>query len=72
MEFTVAYEPGISVVAHRALGYSPTPTGSHPSDQSHTTAVLGDGGIYSSVDLAAWDREIAPRSQHGSFRTALR
>ena len=59
MESTVAYEPGISVVPHRALGYSPTPTGFHPSDQTHTTAVLGDGGIYSSVrDLAAWDRAL--------------
>jgi CubicO group peptidase (beta-lactamase class C family) len=59
MESTVAYEPGISVVPHRALGYSPTPTGFRPSDQSHTTGVLGDGGIYSSVrDLAAWDRAL--------------
>ena len=59
MESTVAYEPGISVVPHRALGYSPTPIGFRPSDQTHTTAVLGDGGIYSSVrDLAAWDRAL--------------
>ena len=30
-----------------------------PSDQSSTSAVLGDGGIYSSIhDLVAWDRAL--------------
>lgn len=48
MHGTVAHEEGISTVAHRAFG--------HPEDQSLTSAVLGDGGVYSSIDdLAKWD-----------------
>jgi CubicO group peptidase (beta-lactamase class C family) len=59
MKSTVAHEPGVSEVRHRAVGYSLTPTGSRPSDQSTASAVLGDGGIYSSVgDLVAWDRAL--------------
>jgi CubicO group peptidase (beta-lactamase class C family) len=48
MQNTVAFEEGISTVANRAYGT--------PKDQSTTSAVLGDGGIYSSIDdLAKWD-----------------
>ena len=47
MKATLAYEKGISTVPHRMYG--------QPEDQSLTSAVLGDGGIYSSVnDLARW------------------
>jgi CubicO group peptidase (beta-lactamase class C family) len=46
-------------VAHRALGYALTPAGVRPADQSNTSAVLGDGGVYSSVrDLVAWNRAL--------------
>jgi CubicO group peptidase (beta-lactamase class C family) len=56
MRNTVAYEAGISVVAHRAFGYSAAGVSWMRSDQSPTSATLGDGGIYSSVDdLAKWD-----------------
>jgi CubicO group peptidase (beta-lactamase class C family) len=59
MKSTVAYEPGVSEVPRRAVGYSLTPPGIRPSDQSIASAVLGDGGIYSSVgDLVAWDRAL--------------
>lgn len=60
MTATVAYEAGISTVPNRALGYAIRRTGATvPSDQSSTSAVLGDGGIYSSLhDLAAWDRAL--------------
>lgn len=57
MRGTVAFERGVSTVAHRAYGY--TIDGAHVvrTDQSSTSAVLGDGGVYSSVaDLVAWDR----------------
>jgi len=48
MTNTVAFEDGISTVPNRAYG--------QPEDQSTTSAVLGDGGIYSSIDdLAKWD-----------------
>lgn len=53
---SVAYESGISVVAQRAFGYSAEPGGWRRTDQSLTSAVLGDGGVYSSIDdLAKWD-----------------
>jgi CubicO group peptidase (beta-lactamase class C family) len=57
MEGAVAYEPGVSAVPHRAYGYSPDKEGGYArTDQSLTSAVLGDGGIYASVEeLARWD-----------------
>ena len=56
MNDTVAHEEGISTVRNRAYGYSRTGTGWTRTDQSVTSAVLGDGGIYSSIDdLAKWD-----------------
>lgn len=56
MQATVAYEEGVSKVANRAYGYTLDGAWWTPTDQSLTSAVLGDGGIYSSVDdLARWD-----------------
>lgn len=56
MSNTVAYEEGISTVANRAFGYSETDGSWERTDQSQTSAILGDGGIYSSLDdLAKWD-----------------
>jgi CubicO group peptidase (beta-lactamase class C family) len=56
MANTVAYEAGISEVAQRAFGYSFENHAWVRTDQSTTSAVLGDGGIYSSIDdLARWD-----------------
>lgn len=56
MAHTVAYEEGISTVADRAYGYSLVDGRWTRTDQSSTSAVLGDGGIYSSIDdLAKWD-----------------
>jgi CubicO group peptidase (beta-lactamase class C family) len=56
MQHTVAYEEGISTVTDRAYGYSAVNQRWTRTDQSLTSAVLGDGGIYSSIDdLAKWD-----------------
>jgi len=56
MYASVAYEAGVSVVPHRAFGYSLDAGAWKRTDQSLTSAVLGDGGIYSSIDdLAKWD-----------------
>jgi CubicO group peptidase (beta-lactamase class C family) len=55
MHATIAFEEGISTVARRAYGYSRTDNGWHRTDQSLTSAVLGDGGIYTSIDdLVHW------------------
>jgi CubicO group peptidase (beta-lactamase class C family) len=56
---TLAYERGISRVEHRALGYSRRGPRFTRDDQSLTSSVLGDGGIYSSItDLAKWDEAL--------------
>ena len=59
MAGTVAYERAVSEVEHRAYGYTPDTTRPgrfRRTDQSMTSSVLGDGGIYSSLnDLWRWD-----------------
>jgi CubicO group peptidase (beta-lactamase class C family) len=56
MTDTVAYEDGVSTVSNRAFGYTQEAGGWTRTDQDQTSAVLGDGGIYSSIDdLAKWD-----------------
>ena len=56
---TLAYERGLSVVPNRAYGYSPDAGRFQRTDQSLTSSVLGDGGIYSSVaDLYQWDQAL--------------
>jgi CubicO group peptidase (beta-lactamase class C family) len=60
MNNTLAYEKGKNEVPHRAYGHTQTDGTWHETDQSPTSAVLGDGGIYSSIDdLARWDRALA-------------
>jgi len=59
MNHTLAYEQGLSVIPNRAHGYSPDGAGFKRADQSLTSSVLGDGGIYSSVaDLYRWDQAL--------------
>lgn len=56
MSHSVAYEEGASTVPNRAYGYTLKDGKWTGKDQSLTSAVLGDGGIYSSIDdLARWD-----------------
>ena len=56
MNDSLAYVQGGPDVPHRAWGYSGTDDHWQRTDQSSTSAVLGDGGIYSSIDdLAHWD-----------------
>jgi len=55
MKATVAHEEGKSVVLNRAYGHSLENGIWKLTDQSLTSAVLGDGGIYSNVeDLSKW------------------
>jgi CubicO group peptidase (beta-lactamase class C family) len=59
MTRTLAFEDGASVVPNRAYGYSDRNGKWERTDQSLTSAVLGDGGIYSSVeDLYLWDQAL--------------
>jgi CubicO group peptidase (beta-lactamase class C family) len=59
MRNTVAYQEGVSMVPHRAYGHSRDSTGWRRTDQSNTSAVLGDGGVYTSVDdMVQWSRAL--------------
>jgi CubicO group peptidase (beta-lactamase class C family) len=56
MSGTVAHQEGISTIGRRAFGHGRQDSTWIRTDQSQTSAVLGDGGIYSSIDdLAKWD-----------------
>jgi len=57
MDNTVAFEKGISTVPTRAYGYTVEGDSVEFADQSPYSAVLGDGGIYTSLnDLYLWDQ----------------
>lgn len=59
MNNSIAFENGISTISNRAFGYANSDSGFVFSDQSLTSAVLGDGGIYSSTtDLLKWNESI--------------
>ncbi len=56
MTHTVAHQDGIDIVSDRAFGYASKNGKWIRHDQSVTSAVLGDGGIYTSIDdMAKWD-----------------
>lgn len=60
MHFTVAYEGDGSAIQRRAFGYSFRDGTFVRTDQSLTSATLGDGGVYSStIDLERWDAALA-------------
>jgi CubicO group peptidase (beta-lactamase class C family) len=59
MNTTIAFVNGVNSIPNRSFGYAKTDSGFVYSDQSLTSAVLGDGGIYSSsLDLRKWDKEV--------------
>jgi CubicO group peptidase (beta-lactamase class C family) len=56
MDASVAHVEGLDTVPHRAYGYTVDSVTVRPTDQSVTSATLGDGGVYTSVDdLVKWD-----------------
>jgi CubicO group peptidase (beta-lactamase class C family) len=59
MTNTLAYEKGKTEVPRRAYGHTKDKDGWKETDQSSTSATLGDGGIYTSIDdLIKWDRAL--------------
>jgi CubicO group peptidase (beta-lactamase class C family) len=56
MNGTIVFQKGENEVADRAFGHSKVNGAFKETDQSPTSATLGDGGIYSNLeDLAKWD-----------------
>src|SRR6266403_583249 len=56
MDCTIVFQNGKNTVAKRAFGHSRENNALKQTDQSSTSATLGDGGIYSNLeDLAKWD-----------------
>ena len=59
MSGTVAHEPGRDDVPNRAYGHTLEDGRWRETDQSPTSATLGDGGVYSSLaDLLRWDEAL--------------
>lgn len=59
MNNTIAYVRNVNWVPKRAYGYDSIGGKWEERDQSPTSAVLGDGGIYSNVeDLYKWDQSL--------------
>jgi CubicO group peptidase (beta-lactamase class C family) len=56
MDHTIVYQKGKKEVSNRAFGHSKDGDAFKETDQSATSATLGDGGLYSNLeDLAKWD-----------------
>ncbi|MCW5551974.1 MAG: beta-lactamase family protein [Verrucomicrobiae bacterium] len=59
MSNTLAYEEGYGAIPNRAYGHTQRTNGWQRTDQSLTSSVLGDGGVYSSLaDLFKWDQAL--------------
>ena len=75
MDTTLAFVKGAGSVSNRAYGHSRRPGGFVETDQSSTSATLGDGGVYSNLeDLARWDEALENHALLGEseMRPALR
>lgn len=60
MNHTLAYVNGSNEIPDRAYGYSKEGNRFVQTDQSSTSATLGDGGVYSNLeDLSKWDDALA-------------
>jgi CubicO group peptidase (beta-lactamase class C family) len=59
MNNTVAFVDGVNIIPNRSFGYNKVGDDFEFSDQSLTSAVLGDGGIYTSLeDMYKWDQAL--------------
>ncbi len=60
MKETVVYQKGKNEIRNRAFGHSRENGNLVLTDQSSTSATLGDGGVYSNLeDLSKWDDALA-------------
>jgi len=74
MTNSVAYVKGKNEIPNRAYGHTGDGTTFRETDQSSTSATLGDGGVYTSLaDLAKWDAALAAHTllSEAEMRPAL-
>jgi CubicO group peptidase (beta-lactamase class C family) len=74
MTSTLAYEYGKNTVLERAYGYSNDAGVWLETDQSPTSATLGDGGVYTNLeDLSKWDDALRNHTllSESEFRPAI-
>jgi CubicO group peptidase (beta-lactamase class C family) len=74
MSHTVAFERGRNEIPNRAFGHTRDGERFRQADQGPTSATLGDGGVYSSLeDLAQWDEALRDGTllSPGAMRPAL-
>src|SRR5262249_25260251 len=74
MSNTVAYVRGKNEVLNRAFGHTFENGTWKQTDQSPTSATLGDGGVYSSLeDLVKWDQAVRDDTllSHSKMKAAL-
>jgi len=63
MDTTLVYRNGKNTVTNRAFGHSKESDRFVETDQSSTSATLGDGGVYSNLEeLAKWDAALENHS----------
>ena len=59
MKHSIVYQKGINEIRQRAYGHSKEKDQFVETDQSPTSATLGDGGVYSNLqDLSMWDEAL--------------
>jgi len=67
MKNTLVYVKGSNSVPNRAFGHTRQAAGFVETDQSSTSATLGDGGVYSNLeDLAKWDQALEKHTLLGA------
>lgn len=74
MNHSIAYQKGRNEVPDRAFGHSLRSNAWRQTDQSPTSATLGDGGVYSSLaDMERWDRALREHALlgEGEMRAAI-
>jgi CubicO group peptidase (beta-lactamase class C family) len=74
MNHTIVFQKGQNEIANRAFGHSKENDALKETDQSATSATLGDGGVYSSLeDLLRWDDALRNHTLLGEkeFQPAL-
>jgi CubicO group peptidase (beta-lactamase class C family) len=71
MKHSIVYQKGINEIPNRAFGHTPENGKWTETDQSSTSATLGDGGVYANLgDLSKWDEALEKHTLLGESEMA--